>query len=133
MVNPAFFAVVGVLIAFAVAQTRGASVMLIAQMNGNGQQPAFADIFPGFADAAEYSFSCPSVLSTEKKPPLEKEDFAFKAPSDFSGKLRVRAKLRYRKVDQFLLNFLFGEDTKVTSPITDMSEDEAVIAVVPET
>ena len=90
-------------------------------------------LFPGFADAAEYSFSCPSVLSTEKKPPLEKEDFAFKAPSDFSGKLRVRAKLRYRKVDQFLLNFLFGEDTKVTSPITDMSEDEAVIAVVPET
>jgi hypothetical protein len=90
-------------------------------------------LFPGFADAAEYSFSCPSVLSTEKKPPLEKEDFAFEAPSDFSGKLRVRAKLRYRKVDQFLLNFLFGEDTKVTSPITDMSEDEAVIAVVPET
>ncbi len=87
-------------------------------------------LFPGFADAAEYSFSCPSVMATESKPPLEKEDFKLQVPAGTRGKLHVRARLRYRKIDQFLLNFLYGKDTKLTSPITDMSEDEAVITVV---
>ena len=41
--------------------------------------------------------------------------------------MRVRARLLYRKIDQYLLNFLFGEDSGLTSPITDMSHDEAVI------
>ncbi len=87
-------------------------------------------LFPGFADAAEYAFDCPSTLTSEKRQNLEKEEFKVDVPEGTVGKLRVSARLRYRKIDQFLLNFLFGEDTKLTAPITDMSEDDATITVV---
>ncbi len=88
-------------------------------------------LFPGSADAAEYAFPCPSTINGGERKPLEKEDFAFKTSPQANGKLHIRARLRYRKIDQYLLNFLYGEDTKLTSPITDLSEDEAVISVVP--
>lgn len=91
-------------------------------------------IFPGFEDAAEYVFDCPSVVqSTQEKKPLGDEEFAVDIPKEQQGTLHVSAKLRYRKIDQYLLNFLFGEDTELTTPITDISEDEAVIPVVPNT
>jgi hypothetical protein len=51
----------------------------------------------------------------------------------------VTAKLRYRKIDQFLLNFLrsvgfFNEfkDQHLTAPITDMHEQKMVIEVGPK-
>lgn len=91
-------------------------------------------LFPGAADAAEYTFDCPSVFAKEERKPLEKEEFAVEVPEGAQGQLHLSARLRYRKIDQFLLNFLYGkdgEDTPLTSPITDMSEDEAVIALVP--
>jgi len=90
-------------------------------------------LFPGFADAAQFSFSCPSVMTTKGGSPLENEDFELEVPVSAAGELRVKAKLRYRKVDQFLLNFLFGEDSGLTAPITDMSWDEAVIRLGPAT
>jgi hypothetical protein len=35
----------------------------------------------------------------------------------------------YRKADQFLLNFLFGEESGITAPVTVMSVDEKTIQV----
>jgi hypothetical protein len=35
----------------------------------------------------------------------------------------------YRKIDQFLLNFLFGKESGLTSPVTVMSEDSKTIHV----
>jgi hypothetical protein len=65
------------------------------------------------------------------------KEYSFTAPK--GGKLTVEAKLRYRKIDQFLLNFLktvgfFTEfkGKKLISPITDMHEDQAVIEVTPK-
>ncbi|MFQ5505546.1 MAG: multiheme c-type cytochrome [Planctomycetota bacterium] len=87
-------------------------------------------LFPGFADAAEYDFNCPSTLPEKQKKTLENREFAVEIPEGALGRLHVKARLRYRKIDQFLLNFLFGEDTKLTSPITDMAEDEATITVM---
>jgi hypothetical protein len=46
--------------------------------------------------------------------------------------LHVSAKLMYRKVDQFLLNFLFGKESGLTSPVTMMSEDRKTIRVATE-
>jgi LEA14-like dessication related protein len=46
-----------------------------------------------------------------------------------TGQLHVSVRLRYRKIDQYLLNFIFGEDTALTSPITDVSEIEGMIQV----
>ena len=48
------------------------------------------------------------------------------------GTLTVRAKLMYRKADQFLLNFLFTEESGLTAPVTVMSEDEYTIRVSSE-
>ena len=66
-------------------------------------------------------------LTTE---PLD-TDAAFAAPGTQVTSLHVSARLLYRKADQFLLNFLFGEDANLTAPITVMSEDEKTIVVRP--
>ncbi len=65
-------------------------------------------LFPGFSDQAEYSF---------------------RAPRSGVTSLNVSAKLLYRKADQFLLNFLFGEDSGLTAPVTAISQDSRSIAV----
>lgn len=86
-------------------------------------------MFPGFSDKAEYAFSCPATMQKgegEKKT-VPQTDFEF-APQ-VSGELHVNAKLMYRKFDQFLLNFLFGAEAGLTSPITVMSEDNKTIVV----
>lgn len=91
-------------------------------------------LFPGFSDTAEFAFYCPELYLPRKRAlPAEKE-YRFQAPA--SGKLYVTAKLRYRKIDQFLLNFLRSvgffqefEGKHLTSPITDMHEQHAVIEI----
>ncbi len=57
-------------------------------------------LFPGFSDTAEYSF---------------------RAPRNGSRFLTVQSRLRYRKIDQFLLNFMFGPEKGLTAPITDVA------------
>ena len=68
-------------------------------------------VFPGFSDQEQFTFTVPSTV-----PP--------------SAELRASARLMYRKVDQFLLNFLFGKDSGVTAPATAISEDERIIRIV---
>jgi Cytochrome c554 and c-prime len=92
-------------------------------------------LFPGFSDTAEFNFMCPELFQTRHRPTPTQGEFAFTAPK--TGKLLVTAKLRYRKMDQFLLNFLRSvgffpefEGQRLTSPITDMHEQEVVIEVV---
>ena len=62
---------------------------------------------------------------------MEKEDIAFgvPAPGADSGYLDVKVRLRYRKVSQYLLNFMFGEESGLTAPITDLAEATARIPV----
>jgi hypothetical protein len=38
-------------------------------------------------------------------------------------------RLCYRKIDQYLVNFLFGEDQGLTAPVTVMAEQVARIEV----
>lgn len=96
-------------------------------------------LFPGFSDVAEFSFACPATLL----PGEASAEGAIRAGADgvptHEGagmrvpetvrELRVTARLLYRKADQFLLDFLFGEDSGLTAPVTVMSEDRATIAV----
>jgi hypothetical protein len=86
-------------------------------------------LFPGFSDMAEYSFNCPASLQSQDREPLEDQSFQFNAPSKGSSNLHVEAYLQYRKIDQYLLNFLYGEDTKLTAPVTTVSEDSGMILV----
>jgi hypothetical protein len=53
------------------------------------------------------------------------------APSQ-AGKYQVTVALNYRKVDQFLLNFLFGETNKLTSPVTEIARATATVLVKPK-
>jgi hypothetical protein len=91
-------------------------------------------LFPGFSDTAEFGFVCPDSFQPKRRSPPPDKEFAFKAPSP--GKLHILAKLRYRKIDQFLINFIrsagfFSEyqGKQLTSPITDMHECQALIEV----
>jgi hypothetical protein len=60
--------------------------------------------------------------------PLDQE-VEFAVPPERVTSLHVTAKLMYRKADQFLLNFLFGEESGITAPVTVMSVDEKTIQV----
>jgi hypothetical protein len=94
-------------------------------------------MFPGASDRAEFGFSCPATSVADQegagdtRPPLD-TDAQFAVPSQQETTLHVSARLLYRKADQFLLNFLFGEDANLTAPITVMSEDEKTIVVRPQ-
>jgi len=71
-------------------------------------------LFPGYSDVADYSFTVPESADGE------------------ATELIVEAKLRYRKVDQYLVDFLFP-DQGLTAFITDISSAQARIRVDAET
>jgi hypothetical protein len=85
-------------------------------------------LFPGFSDSAEYTFACPGDMG-KGAPPLRGQDFQFRVPSSPGPELTVTARLLYRKVDQYLLNFMFGEKAGLTMPVTEMARAEARIRV----
>jgi hypothetical protein len=92
-------------------------------------------LFPGRSDRAEFAFSCPATMipgRDEGNPdaPIE-EQVVFRAPRERVTSLHVSAKLLYRKTDQYLLNFLFGEDSGITAPVTLLAEDEKTVWVRP--
>jgi hypothetical protein len=66
-------------------------------------------LFPGMQDQAEYTFRVPIRGVAE---------------------LQVNAKLLYRKVNQNLLDILFGAESGVTAPISQLSENEGSIQIV---
>ena len=86
-------------------------------------------LFPGFSDKAEFAFPCPVSMTVAESDQKEKEEFQFKVPEQRITELHVDAKLMYRKVDQFFLNFLLGEESGITAPVTVISEDQEVIKV----
>jgi hypothetical protein len=86
-------------------------------------------LFPGFSDTAEYAIRC-SGSASEGAPGLRDERFSVPA-GDAAQELTVTARLLYRKVDQYLLNFMFGEKAGLTSPVTEMARAEARLRVLP--
>ncbi|MGQ0613383.1 MAG: multiheme c-type cytochrome [Planctomycetaceae bacterium] len=70
-------------------------------------------LFPGHSDREEYTFVCES-------PPAALEDARAEFEAPASGELVVTATLRYRKVDQTLLN-MFDPSGKSRAPVTDMT------------
>jgi hypothetical protein len=86
-------------------------------------------MYPGFSSLTEFSFSCPSETTTKKMEPIENKNFQFKTPVQPITELNVTAKLKYRKIDKFLIKFLFGDDSSITAPITLISEDQKTIKV----
>ena len=86
-------------------------------------------LFPGFADTAEMSFFCPQTApATPRQFP---QDVTYQVDAPRAGALTVEARLCYRKIDQYLMNFMFGADSGLTSPITVITEVRRQIVVEP--
>lgn len=89
-------------------------------------------MFPGFTDQAEFMFNCPASLKREKEAEENKNQYTFKSPASAVTRLDITARLMYRKIDQYLINYLFGKDSGLTTPITVLSEDHKSITVSPK-
>jgi hypothetical protein len=96
-------------------------------------------LYPGSSDQQEYSFACPGTIvpgstaamqqgRSDSTSVLDRAD-TLRAPAGHVTELHVTARLMYRKIDQFLLNFLFGKESGLTSRVTVMSEDRRTIHV----
>lgn len=96
-------------------------------------------LFPGFSDQERFTFVCPGTI-VEADPLAAKRSrsdtssalnrtVALRVPKGRVTELHVTARLMYRKADQFLLNFLFGQESGLTAPVTVMSEDRKTIRV----
>jgi hypothetical protein len=96
-------------------------------------------LFPGFSDQESFTFMCPgaAVPAPPKQARGAPSDpataldraVAMRVPANVTA-LRVTAKLMYRKIDQYLLNFLFGATSGLTARVTVMSEAYKEIRVV---
>ncbi len=85
-------------------------------------------LFPGFSDTAEYSFRCPGNAEDVSQPSADDRAFRFEAPGP-GRTLHVKARLLSRKMDQYLLNFMFGEQEGLTATVTEMAATDAEIRV----
>jgi hypothetical protein len=89
-------------------------------------------LFPGAAEVARFSFDCPGAAPAPRETTEEAHDpITLAVPATARGPLSVEAKLHYRKFDQFLLNFAFGEEAGLTAPITTIAETSATVEITP--
>jgi len=80
-------------------------------------------LFPGYSDQESYEFT----WNCEGESRIRGDEVSFDAPA--AGELSVEATLRYRKVDQTLLNVIWP-DGRMRAPVTDMSRATATIRVL---
>jgi hypothetical protein len=94
-------------------------------------------LFPGVTDAIAVEFQCPSMargrLTTEKKrvPGGRRDEFAVSIPADTAGQsLQVTAILWYRKANPEFLARVYGAETEMSAPVTQMSSATALVKVL---
>jgi hypothetical protein len=92
-------------------------------------------LFPGHSDAAEFLVDCPGATGTVPDHGLGatpgQRVQQIDVPVAEPGHYRVEAALLYRKVDQFLIDFLLGADSGLTAPVIEMARASASVAVGP--
>ena len=90
-------------------------------------------LFPGYSDAVDFSVDCTAaVRGGRSEDPGDEDGFtgrlAVTAPEE-PGRYHITAILQYRKVDQFLLNYLLGEESGVSAPVTEIARATATVQV----
>ena len=93
-------------------------------------------LFPGYSDTVNFSIPCSGAMESGAHAPpkpaaadsMEIPAPGVPAPAQ-SGEYRIAVSLQYRKVDQFLLNYLFGETNKLTAPVTEVARATATVRV----
>jgi hypothetical protein len=85
-------------------------------------------LFPGYSDTVEYKVMCPSGGPSQSG---READAAsdFSVPAARPGALRIEATLHYRKIDQFLLNYVMGEKAGLSAPVVDIASATATVCV----
>jgi hypothetical protein len=67
----------------------------------------------------------PHLPLAEAKPNTE-----FSVPAGKAvGKLHIEAILHYRKIDQFLLNYVMGDKSGLTAPVVDIASASAEVCI----
>ena len=91
-------------------------------------------LFPGYSDTVTYDVACTaSVGHSPAAAPAPGASTAarFDLPAaPRTGTYEVIARLQYRKVDQFLLNFLLGPMSGVTAPVVEVARASASVRVI---
>lgn len=95
-------------------------------------------LFPGYSDTVAYEIPCPASppsvelgTSGEASRHSEKEHRVALPESAAPGTYQVTARLLYRKVDQFLINFLLGEESGISAPVVEMTRATATVEIAP--
>jgi hypothetical protein len=91
-------------------------------------------LFPGYSDVVEYLIDCPSTVAPSRPDAVSGPGASSSRSLDIPARAgtqsyTVTASLLYRKVDQFLINFLLGEDSGVTAPAIEMTRATATVVV----
>ncbi|MBU6401536.1 MAG: hypothetical protein KGS61_14560 [Verrucomicrobia bacterium] len=90
-------------------------------------------LFPGYSDTVQYTIQCPASVVTASPQPKgdrwQETQHVEVPPPGPAGTYHVAVSLQYRKVDQFLLNFLFGETNTLTAPVTEVTHASATVEV----
>jgi hypothetical protein len=97
-------------------------------------------LFPGYSDSVQFDVPCSGALpanvaamtGASADGSIEIPAPPVIAPAE-AGEYRIDVALNYRKVDQFLLNYLFGETNTLTAPVTEIARTTLRVKVQPET
>ena len=92
-------------------------------------------LFPGYSDTVEYQVECAGSLVGKGTQPAGQRGGAgveIPEPSE-PGRYTVTAILQYRKVDQFLANYLMGEKSAVTAPVVEIARATAIFELTAPT
>ncbi len=92
-------------------------------------------LFPGYSDTVEYQAACPSSVSSspsEARVGELSETRKFDVAPKAAGKYAIVAILHYRKIDQFLLNYVLGEKSGITAPVVDITRVSATVDIRPK-
>ncbi len=88
-------------------------------------------LFPGYSDSVQFAIPCTGSLTQPNAATLltGQTNRVDLPPPAKPGTYHITASLQYRKVDQFLLNYLFGAENKLTSPVTEIDRATAAVEV----
>lgn len=93
-------------------------------------------LFPGFSDTVEFDIGCPANIPRPEGDAVKMaEDRSVSGhtipPTSAASVYHITASLNYRKFDQFLLDYMFGEDAGLTAPPVEISRATATVRVAP--
>lgn len=85
-------------------------------------------IYPGHSDNAHYQIQLPDSRGGQRDIPISINPIS--EDNSTISHLDVSVRLQYRKINQFLMNVLFGEED-VTAPVTTLSEAHKTLRLLP--